>query len=94
MVVRIVEQNPSGVASRILILPRPEAPPEGGQGRQPEADRERREEENKGHAVPLFRDSPVRRALSVTARDEPDMAMAAMNGLIRPSMAAGAATAL
>src|SRR5690606_2527435 len=85
----VLDQDTFGGPADILILAAPERPDEGAQGEGAEGQGDRGEDEDDVH-----RPLPTRRALRLTASDEPDMARAATNGLTRPAMAAGAAMRL
>jgi len=75
---------------QIMLTPAALELPEAGQADQGQQNRERGKQEEDVHRPARF----MRRALRVTAREEPDIARAATKGLTRPSIAAGAAIRL
>src|SRR5262249_52989175 len=88
----VVLEDAFGVATGVFVLAVLHGPEEGGEGGEGQQQGEGRQEQDDGHRRPPA--AAIRRALSITTSEEPDMAMAAMKGLIRPRIAAGAATRL
>lgn len=91
-ILQMIGENSAGVAFRVLVLARAHGPDEGAQAQQADADAERSQEQQEAHG--RFPATVRRSALRVTARDEPDIARAAMKGLTKPAIAAGVATRL
>lgn len=83
------QKDAGGVALDVAILPRAERPQEGDEPGEAERQRDRDEPGERGHVEP-----PLRRALRVTAIDEPDMASAATSGETKPATAIGTASRL
>ena len=86
----VVEQDPVRRAVQILELPALERPQESAQPDEPEQQGGRNQNEDDVHFLALA----SRKALPVTASEEPDIASAAINGVINPIIANGTVTAL
>ncbi len=86
----IINQDSLGCAVEILELPAPCRPEERGQRGQSQSQRNRQEKQDFGHRAAHCR----RSELATTMIELPDIASAAINGVISPAMASGTASAL
>lgn len=87
----IIQQNPFGIAIRIIILAAVESPEQNPQSAQAH---HQRGCDDKGDAVHDGLPAARRSAFSVTNRDEPAMVAAATIGVTRPLAAMGIAVRL
>lgn len=86
----VIQQDPMGSAFEILVLVRAQAPEECAKTHGAERDRDRNEEcYDVQERIPCSLS-----ALSVTIKDEPAIATAAISGVTRPSAAIGTAMTL
>lgn len=84
----VIQQNSSGGSIQIVVLTAFDAPDKSGQTANSEQKGERDQVNQDVHEVDLLKE------FRITARDDPDMASAAMKGVTNPQMARGIATLL
>src|SRR5712692_3869451 len=87
---RVIEQDPTRGAVEVVELAGFERPKESGEPAKSERQSHRDEQQQPAHARLRAR----RSALPTTTNEELDMAAAASNGVISPSMASGTASRL
>ena len=87
----VISDGAPGRAVEIVILPAPERPEKCQQPDQTQSQRQRDEDYEDFHDAPRGR---ARSAFSMTNREEPDIAAAAISGVTRPAIAIGTASRL
>lgn len=86
----VVEQNPVRRALQVVELAGLERPQKSAQAEEPEKKGDRNQNDDDVQSFVLA----SRNALPVTASDEPDIASAAISGVMNPIIASGTVTAL